>query len=248
MPSEGKARKKRKKSLYETPFIVRVFEKHIKDWKQGGGLVYATPKRSVYTYLMFQKKSIAFFETKWYITALYEVVNRDNMNEALEALYRKLKGMECSLESKGLIRKDIYFKENEFLSELRLYLPDITISNDIAKALNEDEEVMDLLQTVKPDDLTISLHSIPSEYQPFIGSKEAVVHGMIEFYTKPLYISWVITLGKMLGQSPGVEKKGDNIIKLLEEIADILKWKMDALKPRQGVSSQEGSSTSQNVS
>lgn len=211
-----------RKSVFNMPFAVKAFRKHIKDWRNIGGLIYATPKQLPLNYLVFRQKPLGFFETALSITAIYEAVKGENMNNALEDLYRRLKGMECYLEWRSLLPRKGVFKENVFLKELRLRVNDLQISGELAKLLNEDREVMRLVEKIRPDSLTIGLHSIPASYESLLVSGASLIDVVEDFYKKPIGITWLITLDTPFSQGLGVHKKAEEIVHLLHSILRII--------------------------
>lgn len=218
-----------RKSVFDTPFAVKAFHKHIKDWKSVGGLIYATPKELPFNYLVFRRKPFGFFETALSITALYEAVKGEDMNNAMEDLYRRLKGMECYLEWRSLLPRKGVFKENVFLKELRLRINDLQISGELAKFLNEDREVMRLVEKIRPDSLTVGLHSIPTVYEPLLASGASLIDVVEEFYKKPTGITWLITLDTPFSQGLGAHKKAEEIVRLLHSILRVINSMMKQL-------------------
>lgn len=220
-----------KKPPGETPFIVKLFEHHIRNWGGSSSIVQALPKNANFSYLMFTQSRVGLFETKWNISAVYEAVSREEMNEDAANLFRKIKGLECSMTSKGLIRKTYRFRHLGILDELQKELPEFKPSEELSEILNQDPRLEQLLNSLKPDDMSISLHSIPLEYQPFARSLEATVKGMAEFYKNPTYITWVVTFSRMISRGPGVQKIADNAMELFNHIFEILNRKMNEIQP-----------------
>jgi hypothetical protein len=220
-----------KKPPGETPFIVKLFERHIRNWGGSSSIVQALPKNANFSYLMFSQSRVGLFETKWNISAVYEAIPREAMNEEAAILFRKIKGLECSMTSKGLLRKTYRFKPLSILQELQKELPEFKPSDELSELLNQDAQLIQLLNALKPDDMTISLHSIPLEYQPFARSLEATIKGMAEFYRNPSYITWVVTFSRMISRGPGVQKIADNAMELFNHIFEIINRKMNEIQP-----------------
>jgi len=220
-----------KKSVFETPYIVNLFRKYVKDWRNIGGLIYVTPKEIACNYLVFQRRPAGFFDTAWRISVLYDVLGGGSMNTALEDLYRKLKGMECSLEWEGLLPRKGVFKINPFLKELRLHIDDLQISDELANILNEDEEVMGLVKKLNPDGLTVGLHSIPSKYPLLTEPRDFLLSLVKEFYRKPMGITWLIVLDTQFDRIPGVNRKVEDAVRLFNAILRILREEVKHLYP-----------------
>lgn len=212
------------------PFIVKVFEKHIDidSWSSVEGTIYMKPKKAAFSHLILRSKRSFFFETKWHITVLYDAVDELSMDDLCQTLYRRLKNMECILESKGFLGRNKYFRPNNKLNELRFFIPEIEVSDELSRILNEKEEVMGLVRSILPDKMTITLHSMPVKYKP--ASTEAVMRGTAAFYRKPTQITWIITLTRGFSRGPGVTRKADQIIQLLDQIIGVLSKKMGDLR------------------
>ncbi|NHV98412.1 MAG: hypothetical protein HA496_02055 [Thaumarchaeota archaeon] len=220
-----------KKSVFETPHIVNLFRRYVKDWRIIGGLIYVTPKEIPCNYLIFQRRPAGFFDTAWRISVLHDALGGSSMNTALEDLYRKLKGMECLLEWEGLLPRKGVFKINPFLKELRLHIADLQISDELASILNRDEEVMRLVKRVNPDGLTIGLHSIPSEYPSLTESENFLLSLVKEFYRKPTGITWLIALDTQFDRIPGVNRKVEDVVCLFNAILRVLREEVKQLYP-----------------
>ncbi|MEM2049965.1 MAG: hypothetical protein QXZ11_02445 [Thermoproteota archaeon] len=210
------------KSIFETPFQVRIFNRYIKNWKTIGNLIYAEPNEPWCNYILFQPKPVGLFEIVWNISVFYEAVRKEDMNNTLEEAYRTLKGMECFLEWESSIRRRGVFKENPFLKELCSHI-NLKISNKLAELLNSDLEVMKLVNKIKPETITISLNSIPATYEKLSESKPSFISITEEFYRKPTSIIWIISLDKMLTQTFSASKKANDIICLFKEILQVIK-------------------------
>jgi len=210
-----------------TPFIIRIFKKFIREWTGSArDVIYAYPVTDAFDYVIIQPIKLATFSAGWKITAVYEVVNTDQMNKETADLFRLFKGMECELVSEGLLRRRFYFRSFEPLNALRNYLPEITISNELVNMLNENEKIMSLIRSVKPDALTVTLDSLPLEFKPFSDLGEAILQGMISFFKNPAHITWLISVGRLFTRGLDTQKVADGVFYLLEEIAINLKNKM----------------------
>jgi hypothetical protein len=220
---KSKNKKEEKEKTREMPFVIKVFEKYVESWFSVYGIIQAKPKNAVFHYLTFMPKRVALFETRWCITAIYTCVNSEYMNTKTEEVYRKLKGMECELEVKGLLKKAVIFKPHHLLIELKTHIPNLTISQTLSQILNGDQNIIILLKHINPVEMTVTLDSIPPKYQPFLHSHEAIMQGMLDYYNKPLSITWIVSLSVMLPKIPGLSTQADNIFQVLNRICVLLK-------------------------
>ena len=215
------------RAFYKVPFIVKVFEKHIDTWSSAAGAIYAKPRKAGFDHIILRSKSI-LLDTRWYISAVHDVVGEPSMDDLSRRLYRRLKGMECILESKGFLGRKKHFRPSDTLNQLSLFLPEIKVSDELSTMLNDSEEIMSLVRSILPDEMTIALHSMPAKYQP--NSKEAAMRGMVAFYERPTQITWIITLVRRFQRGPSATRKADEIIELLDKITTVLRGKMEDLR------------------
>jgi hypothetical protein len=220
---------RKSKSLYGAdPFIVNIFREFLRNWRWFGSMIYAKPKKAKFQHLLFEPRFFGFTETKWYITALYEAIKEEKMDEEARKLYRKLKGTECELSSRryNLLFKQYFFKSHELLEELRTIIPTIAISEELSKALNENQQIIALIKTLRPSEMTITLNSIPPEYQPFISSREILLQGMRAFYEKPTNITWNIRVCKVFNRGLFAKRNATETFQLLNQVSSVLKKMM----------------------
>ena len=213
------ARKKDEKSAFTLPFMVRLFSKYVRKWSWIEGVIFVEPKSTILKVLIFRPAVVGLADTKWYITAVYEHLGEGSMNEEAKKLYRRLKGMECQLEVKGLLRKSVVFKPNRDLMILKHHIPALEVSDRLYRALNENDEVIRLVRVLKPSDMSISLYSEPSAQQP-LGS--ASLQGSLTFFDNPLCIRWLITLDMIYTRGIGLKREADNVFKLFEEVCKVI--------------------------
>ena len=209
------------------PFPVKMFKDYVKRWSRWGGAILCDPKRTrtKFDRIIFTPRRVGFFETMWVMTAMWDFVPKDCMNELYAEVYRSLKPLECKLQSKGFLKRRYFFTSDPVLAKLEERIPGFKISDKLANELNRSETIMRLIHTIKPAELTVSLLSIPPEFQPFVKYEEALLKGMVSFYAKPESISWIVSLSKMFNRWFGIRKEADAIIRLTNSIFKILRRK-----------------------
>lgn len=225
-----------KRKSREAPFIVRVFDKHIQAYSVNKeGMIFARPKMpSIINSLTFRSIPIGilgFGETKWYVTAVHEIVGRDQMNSETADFYRRLKGMECEVEVKGIITKKVFFTPNRSLNELKLQIPALQISNRLCKILERNTEIADLIKAIKPVEMSIGLHSIPELLQvpsESGSSTDPVIQRTIYYFNNPTSITWIATLSTLFQELPFVQNKAESVIRLFNEIFQTIKRELHA--------------------
>lgn len=201
------------------PKIVRILGELVGSYAVSGRYVYLKIKNSSYDYIIYSKGSAGLYSISSFL-AVYTARSEDEMDERFDPVYRRLKSMECVWDSRKRI-----FKANPILEELKAYIPDLEISTELADALNKDKSLMESILRLKPSYLSITLFSIPPEYQPFTIFREALIKGMAEYYKLPLAIRWHISLVKShpLFSTPPVHI----IVNLLESILSHIKSEID---------------------
>ncbi|MEM1570205.1 MAG: hypothetical protein QXL27_08295 [Candidatus Bathyarchaeia archaeon] len=218
-----KHRGRKKKISATTPFLVQLFKDYIKDWKDYQGLVVCTPKKALgYTRLLISSRTVGFFDRIWIVSGVLEYVNKESMGSLEAELYRKLKPLECNIVRRGFIRKNWFFTSSPYLEKMRSLIPEFKASSNLVDKLNQNTEIMSLIRSVKPDKFSISLLSLPIEYQPFARDENAAVKGMVEFYKSPENITWVITLEGMFNRWIGIEKKGHEVMDLMRKVCKVV--------------------------
>jgi len=218
-----KRKGRRKKISATTPFLVQLFKDYIKDWKDYQGFVVCTPKKMLgYTRLLISSRTVGFFDRIWIVSGVLEYVNKESMGNFEAELYRKLKPLECNIVRRGFIRKNWFFAPSPYLEKMRSLIPEFEVSNRLIDRLNNNTEIMSLIKSVKPDKFSISLLSLPIEYQPFAGDEDAAVKGMVEFYKSPESITWVVTLEGMFNRWIGIEKKGREVMDLMRKVCKLV--------------------------
>jgi len=228
--TQAKKKKRRRKSTFSLgdPFPLKLFEDYMKKWKRySGGVIVCEPKKTKTRFdrIIFQSRVVGFFDRVWIMTAVWDCVTQGDMNELYAKVYRELKPMECRLYSKGIIRKRFYFAPEPILSKLEKVIPGFKISDSLSKALNRSKRVMELVRSVRPGSLTISLLSVPVMFQPFASQEAALLKGMASFYEEPESITWMVTLSKMFNRWIGIKKERDDIMRLLNTIHTVIRRK-----------------------
>lgn len=128
--------------------------------------------------------------------------------------------MECIWDNRRRL-----FKPNPILDDLREYIPDLQVSTELADLLNQDRSIMNSMLRLKPSSLSITLFSIPPEYQPFTMYREALMKGMAEYYKLPLAIRWHVSIVK---SHPFFSKLSIHaIIDMLESILAYIRSEVD---------------------
>jgi hypothetical protein len=221
----------------ERPFIVKVFERYIQTYSVNQeGTISAEPKTpSIINTLTFKSTPVGILglpsESKWHVTAVHEFVGRGQMNNETVDLYRRLKGMECEVEVSGIITQRVVFKPNRSLTKLKLQIPTLQVSDRLCKILEENMEIIDLIKTIRPVEMSIGLHSIPELLQiPSESSTpiDPVIQKTVYYFNNPTSITWIIALSTLFQELPGVQRKADPVIRLFNGIFQTIRRELHA--------------------
>ena len=146
--------------------------------------------------ILFKPKRLSYSADKaWEFIASVVILERDDFSKENFPLYQKLKGLECTLNTKGIIRKNFSMKSNDFLKHLKQEIPDLKIDTHLCEVINQDFILKDLLTKISPDSLTITLFNQPLNVTD-------ITEYCIQFrkvYEFPSEIIWNINLEKFLG-------------------------------------------------
>ncbi|MCS7119833.1 MAG: hypothetical protein RMJ07_06650 [Nitrososphaerota archaeon] len=210
----------------EKPFIIRVFGRHIQNYTlTSGGTILADPKPPSFIHgLAFRQSVVGIFgfgETKWHIIGIHEMFKKSEMNDESVKLYRMLKGMECVIEVKGILRKEVVFKPHPDLDRLKKYIPMLEISERLCNILKQKMRVVDLIKSINPSDLSICLYSgqVGTETLSETDTANASIYQKIAaYYENPDRVTWLVNLSTLFQEMPFIEKKANSIIQLFNEI------------------------------
>lgn len=159
----------------------------VKSWRGSENKFIIEPKNANFSQIICvaQEISFGFGELKWDMSAVVPVVPKEEMNEEAKRIFRRLKGMECQLEWEGLGKRKPKFVLAPTLSDQRKFLPDLVVSPKIVNYLNKKTEVLDLLRTVKPDNILLAL------YIGFPEDSNHVFRIYQRYYENPQEITWI---------------------------------------------------------
>lgn len=202
-----------------------MFKDYVKRWSSWGGAIICDPKKTRVKFdrLILTPRRVGLFETIWVMTAMWDFISKEAMNEFYARVYRSLKPLECKLQSKGIIRRKYFFVSDPVLLKLEERIPGFKASDELYRELNKNEAIMGFINSIRPANLTVSLLSVPVEFQPFMGQEEAMLKGMVSFYANPESISWMVSLSKMFYRWFSIKKEADAIMRLVNAIFKILR-------------------------
>jgi hypothetical protein len=198
--------------MFEDNFIrlTRIFEDVTKEWKLISNGIMIVPKNASFDALVISLLPLGFSsDYKWVFTT---PITFGYSGDAARA-YRKIKSLECSVEVKGLLRREYKFVENPVR---KMFFSIIPFDEGLAKALNNDREIKTLLGKALPEELHITCY-----YELLPGRSQ--VESMIEFFRNPTKIGWLVTASKASYIEPVLPAAFRNMYRLLDALAIRLK-------------------------
>jgi len=198
--------------MFEDNFIrlTKIFEDLIKEWKLIGNGIMIIPKNANFDALIISLLPVGFSsDYKWIFTTPITFGYSGDLAKA----YARIKSLECSVEVKGLLRREYMFVENPTRN---LFFSNIPFDGGLAAALNEDAEIKVLLGKASPEELHITCYY---ELQP--GRSQ--VESMLEYFRNPKKIGWLVTASKASYIEPVLPLAFRNMYRLLDALAIRLK-------------------------
>ncbi|NHJ01172.1 MAG: hypothetical protein EAX86_03475 [Candidatus Heimdallarchaeota archaeon] len=181
-----------------------------------GGSVLIPFDRSSFDSILLRPKRLSYSADKsWQFIASKTLVSEEEFTNQDKFLFQGLKGVECELKQRGVIKKYYYFTSSSSLTYLKQEIPNLMISDALSELLTQDIDLQTHLKNIKPESLNIQL------YSPLINTKDPEQY-LLEFkkyFKSPSSIIWNITLEKYL---EGIVRKKrfvmtiDSIIQALE--------------------------------
>ena len=198
--------------MFEDNFLrlTRIFREEAKEWKIVGNGIIIIPKDANFDMLVISMSPISFSsDFKWVFTAPVTIGYSGNVAEA----YAKIKSMECSVEVRGLLRREYRFVENPLRRVLFGSLP---FDGRLVDALNEDEEVQELLRRSSPDELHVTCY-----YELLPGRSQ--IESIVEYFRNPTKLGWLLTASKASYVEPVLPAAFKNMFRLLDALGSRLR-------------------------
>ncbi len=152
-------------------------------------------------------------DMKDHFIAGLQVLSRKEMREEGVKLYRRLKGLEATLEYKGILRNKPVFISRPVL---KLISPSIVVNEALVDKLNGDERLIRLIKQIKPSAFRIVLKSV-NEY---LASQDRNLLEMErEYFEEPSEVAWILVVSAILPRGPGYKKKVLGIVEMLDRAA-----------------------------
>jgi len=191
--------------------IVNVFKGLLKEWRIVESGVLLIPQNANFDAFAVAKYPIGFSsDFKWIFSA---PVTFDYSKGDPTSMYMKMKSLECSMEVRGLIRREFKFVENPLRKALFPFIP---FDSSLAEAINADGRVRELLRKASPEELQVTCY-----YELLPGRSQ--VESMIEYSRRPEKLGWLITASKASYVEPVLPIVFRNMFYLFDAIGQLLK-------------------------
>ncbi len=151
-------------------------------------------------------------DKSWIFIASMIIYDQTQFSPEKTPLWQKIKGYECELVRKGLLRKTFHFQSRDLLTELQTTVPELVIHTTLIEMLNQEELLQECISKVVPEELTVHLFSQPIETNDFNEY-------CLEFrkrYESPSDLIWNIRLEKFLGPIFSKKKYNETLDKIFE--------------------------------
>ncbi len=188
-----------------------------------GGSVLIPQEHFHFDSVLFKSRRLYYSADKsWRFIASVKILDQDDFTSKNVQHFQYLKGLECELIRKGLIRKNFSFKSSKILIQLQEKIKNLFIRDYLCNDLNMDIDLQKNISFIVPDKITILLFSQPimaKDYETY--SDEFKLQ-----FTNPESIIWNIEIEKYLGAivSRGkYHKTLDSIIESLDIISKHLR-------------------------
>lgn len=182
-------------------------EDRIEKWERQGDLgIVVYPKQAYFNRLLISTKRAGLFEEMHAFLGMIDVVSEDEMREKDCPLYQRLKVYECEMDKMS----SSFVTHNSLLSMKETI--NIEPSLKFVEILNSDDNILNLVKNVTPEDLSIYLSSKPIK-------KSGAYTSPITFYHNPTHIMWSCFITKYLERGSGFKRKICEIYDLLDAIS-----------------------------
>jgi len=204
----------------EVPEIVRALENRIENWDYTVGGILIHLKDSLFKGLIVKYVPMSIgFEYKNQFICSTVIMPEEDMDASHYSQYRELKRLECQIRWSGVIKKIAKFVTSPELIDLQSYIPELKISDELISALNSNSELTNLISSLRPDDLAVTLDSVNASDMASVRSREDLLECKAKFYRKPTKIVWLNIVSMMLIRRPYYQKRAENLIRILNLIS-----------------------------
>jgi len=209
--------------FFEKPIEVTVLEDHIASWKKIDGAILLTPKSHLHFNKLFIRSHYVFMDKLFEFSGVTELITGKKMDKDAKSLFRSLIGLGCELSWSGFLFKKPLFKEYSFLGILKEHVSDLRISDELVKALNASDSVMQAVRKTRPDELYVALSCFTEAPSPEVTSKfEGPIKHIVKYHHDPKEVVWVVNLNKLISRSIGYKKTFVNILRLVDSVSQVV--------------------------
>jgi len=159
------------------------------------------------------------FDVKTIMTTSLTLIPKKDMDERGKRIYQTMKGMECILEYSGILVKKPSFIQRPELATLNKMVSGLSVSSTLRERLNDDQELISLIKSLKPSDVRVMLKSydIPT-FMP--GDKVGMLMSEADYFNDPGEVTWIISLSAMLPASIFYKRNVMKAFNIIRMIAD----------------------------
>ncbi|MFX0205501.1 MAG: hypothetical protein ACFFDT_05905 [Candidatus Hodarchaeota archaeon] len=151
-------------------------------------------------------------DKSWIFVASVIIYDQTQFSHGMAPLWQKIKGYECELVRKGLLRKSFQFQSSPLLIELQKAIPELVVHTTLMEMLNQDNLLQECISKVVPEEIVVHLFSQPIDTKDF----NEYCQEYRKRYESPSDLIWNIKLEKFLGPIISKKKYNETLDKILE--------------------------------
>ncbi|MEM2703673.1 MAG: hypothetical protein QXR45_10985 [Candidatus Bathyarchaeia archaeon] len=208
-----------------TPFIVRYLGERIKKWTDLNGALYIEPSNASFDLLIIRPHWIQFsLDRKWEFTSILSLTpEKTSKIKGIKEKYKNLKELECEMKWRGFLRRKAYFRSFPDTFKLESMVNGFKPNPRLAEALNNDFDLIKLIESIRPDSITVTLQSIDESLAYFISSEEEYFNALINYLNNPSKIVWTITSFRCLHTGLSHKRNVVGMFDILDRISSHVK-------------------------
>ena len=195
----------------EPPWVAKLLADRLIDIKPLGKVTQAIPKDAPFDILLIRQQREILLEPGWEFIAVVNLLEK--VSEEHYKLCRLMKRMECELSWKGVLRRKPEFIELSGLTSLRKHIPELVFDERLVSILRRNDELSDLLQSLKPERMLIFFSLFPPVTLRL--PEDFKLKLMVESYESPRALTAFVVLNKLIWRGMSAKRQINEVYKIL---------------------------------
>lgn len=195
-------------------------EDKIQEWHEIQNRTLIIPKDANFSRLTISKEKLTVTEHTWLFTATKTLLKKEDKIPHLTNLFQYLKGCDSELRRRGLLKKRYSFSPLRILAILKRKISSLEIQNELANQLNADQQILAMVEKIKPDALRVIFSGglIPPP-PPGVNSRNFLLDAHAYLYYNPAEIDLIIEMEKHFY---GVFRDQNKLVRKIYECLDLI--------------------------